>query len=645
MKAKTKKAIALAANVITLSGFCATDALAETFLFDDFEAQPVTTPGQTMQPPPIGTKYYYNPATSVEAVNVVTAPKPVKNTKSLETFRTDIGPDVSAVSTEGALINGNTLEIRWTHALSGGTGHRFNAPMQNSIGYTNGGVGQLAFITINDNAPQPAHAGEYHYSDAFTGQNFTGLLPSLDGFDTLRMVMTLQEYDPTYMTGTYDLFISLNGAPEVQVANDANLNYAEKATTTNDVGGPTSVMFRMQKGPFTSNSYYDNLSITDMGPAWNVNADGNWSVGSNWSPNTPANAAGSSARFGTIITAPRTVTLDAPQTVGHLIFDNTNRYTISGSPTLQLSAPTTATVTVLAGNHTIATPVSITSPTTAAISGGTTLTLSGPSITTDPGVTLTKVGAGRLELTHLRGEGLSVAAGTAAIIANGGSAGTSRLESLTVNTTAGAKLDLTNNKLVTTSPAGTWDGVSTYTGIAGLVDSARGSAGNAQWDGPGGITTTDTRAIDNGDLVSIGVATAAEARNIDSTATVTFAGQTVLGSDTLVMVTWGGDANLDGKINIDDYGRIDGNVGQSGTVFGWSKGDFNYDGKINIDDYGIIDGNINRQGVPFSTADVVVASGALDGVAAVPEPASLSLIALGATALLRRRRRNRRDAI
>jgi hypothetical protein len=112
---------------------------------------------------------------------------------------------------------------------------------------------------------------------------------------------------------------------------------------------------------------------------------------------------------------------------------------------------------------------------------------------------------------------------------------------------------------------------------------------------------------------------------------MSFSGQTVLGSDTIAMVTWGGDANLDGKINIDDYGRIDGNVGQSGSVFGWDKGDFNYDGKINIDDYGIIDGNINRQGATFSTG------GSVEGVAAVPEPAGVAL-AIGAMALLRRRR-------
>ena len=69
----------------------------------------------------------------------------------------------------------------------------------------------------------------------------------------------------------------------------------------------------------------------------------------------------------------------------------------------------------------------------------------------------------------------------------------------------------------------------------------------------------------------------------------------MLGSDSVAMVTWGGDANLDGKINIDDYGQIDFNVSSSGSVFGWYNGDFNYDGKINIDDYGIIDFNVGAQ--------------------------------------------------
>src|SRR5439155_10170284 len=105
-------------------------------------------------------------------------------------------------------------------------------------------------------------------------------------------------------------------------------------------------------------------------------------------------------------------------------------------------------------------------------------------------------------------------------------------------------------------------------------------------------------------LTSIGVATAQQAKNLaNPTDTVVFAGQTVTGSDTLVMYTYGGDANLDGKIDISDYGRIDFNI-PLGTA-GWYNGDFNYDGKIDISDYGIIDYNIGIQGQAFRTGDGV----------------------------------------
>src|SRR5204863_8420188 len=118
-------------------------------------------------------------------------------------------------------------------------------------------------------------------------------------------------------------------------------------------------------------------------------------------------------------------------------------------------------------------------------------------------------------------------------------------------------------------------------------------------------------------------------------ATGTWAGQTVSGSDTLVMYTYGGDATLDGKINVDDYGRIGLNSAIPGAS-GWSNGDFNYDGKINVDDYGIIDSNVPIQGTPFVTG------GALSGVSAVPEPASiLTTLTTTALALLGTRRRRR----
>jgi hypothetical protein len=101
------------------------------------------------------------------------------------------------------------------------------------------------------------------------------------------------------------------------------------------------------------------------------------------------------------------------------------------------------------------------------------------------------------------------------------------------------------------------------------------------------------------------------------------------------MYTYGGDATLDGKINVDDYGRIDFNVNLPGAA-GWFNGDFNYDGKINVDDYGIIDFNVAVQGAPFPTGG----SADLSGVSAIPEPASIAwLAACGVANPLRRRRR------
>src|SRR5205814_8478494 len=72
-----------------------------------------------------------------------------------------------------------------------------------------------------------------------------------------------------------------------------------------------------------------------------------------------------------------------------------------------------------------------------------------------------------------------------------------------------------------------------------------------------------------------------------------FGGVPVARGDQLVMYTWGGDANLDGTLNGDDYFQIDSQFNQDGLVFGYFNGDFNYDGSINGDDYFIIDSNWN----------------------------------------------------
>jgi hypothetical protein len=207
-----------------------------------------------------------------------------------------------------------------------------------------------------------------------------------------------------------------------------------------------------------------------------------------------------------------------------------------------------------------------------------------------------------------------------------------------LNITDTAKVDLSDNKLITTTSAGSWTG-SNYTGVTGLIASGRGT-GN-QWDGSTGIVTSQSAAIGT-NYTSIGVAKASDVRPATATATATWAGQTITGTDTLVMYTYGGDANLDGKLNVDDYIKIDSGIAAGLT--GWSNGDFNYDGKINIDDYTtVIDANIGNQSGVFSTA-AGVSSGGGSGVAAVPEPAAaLTVISLATTVgAMRRRGRGKR---
>jgi hypothetical protein len=200
---------------------------------------------------------------------------------------------------------------------------------------------------------------------------------------------------------------------------------------------------------------------------------------------------------------------------------------------------------------------------------------------------------------------------------------------LSVSTGSGSKLDIGNNKVIVVSGnVGTFGTTNTYSGLTGLIATGRNGGG---WTG-GGIITTQTDATTSS-FTSVGIATAQEVKGLATASdTAVWGGQTVFGSDALIMYTYGGDATLDGKINVDDYGKIDFNVTLPG-VAGWYNGDFNYDGKINVDDYGIIDFNVGIQGPPHGG----VANP--DSLSSVPEPGAATVVLVLATAALKRWRR------
>jgi autotransporter-associated beta strand protein len=157
--------------------------------------------------------------------------------------------------------------------------------------------------------------------------------------------------------------------------------------------------------------------------AWNQDADGNWSTGSNWiAGNAPTGTTGI-AYFTNAITASRTVTVDAsPWTIGGLTFGNTGAYgfTVSGG-TVNLGG-TTPTITVNPGS-----------------TGSVSSVLSGTS-------GLTKVGAGTLTLggVNTYSGGTTISAGTLSIASSGALNGTTL-----VNPISGGTLSISGTVTIT----------------------------------------------------------------------------------------------------------------------------------------------------------------------------------------------------
>jgi len=286
---------------------------------------------------------------------------------------------------------------------------------------------------------------------------------------------------------------------------------------------------------------------------------------------------------------------------------------------------------VFNGTGSIIGSVGLTKSGTGSLTLSTSNSYTGPTVINGGAVTLTVAGA------LPSGTALTIGSSASVVVNSLGNAVALNVSSLSDS----GLLDLNNNDLIVQSHA--------LSAVTALVQSGYD---NGNWNGLTGIVSS-TAANNPSHLTALGVISndngmGSPLYGSGGRIASTFGGATPVDGNILVKYTYYGDANLDGKVDGSDYSRIDAAFVADemfpGTVTGWYNGDFNYDGVIDGSDYTLIDNAFNTQAAqisaqidPAAIATDQIAGGA--GASAVPEPATLGLLGIGAIGLLGRRRR------
>ena len=185
-----------------------------------------------------------------------------------------------------------------------------------------------------------------------------------------------------------------------------------------------------------------DFSVPSPAPVtWNVDSGGNWTDASHWDQPACRNGTDQNAVLAGAITAPRTIVLDAPITLGSLTINSSQKYTISGPNALIMQVSNTvASINVAAGSHEIAAPLILASDTDITVTNAAdTLTLSGSVFGSGM---LSKEGGGTLVISAANSYGgnTAVDGGRLRFQVNSGSTGVGRAAVVTV--APGATLEL-----------------------------------------------------------------------------------------------------------------------------------------------------------------------------------------------------------
>lgn len=431
------------------------------------------------------------------------------------------------------------------------------------------------FLVGSDNRLRVQQAGAPTMTD-------TGFTVARNTWHTYQMVFD-------FITNKYD--VSLNGTV---VANDFDF--------TPDTGVIGDFDFRhLQDSVANDGAWFDDFSVVvggelPSGGEWNVDANGTWNAGGNWSTGFIPNGVSATAKLGTRITAPRQVNIDSGVTMDQLQITSPVPYTVAGLPPsgygLRFAGSQPVALQVAAGSHNFATNVKFDKDATIGIFAGATVRFSGTLDVT--GRNVTKDGGGAMFVSNIRANSLNVAQGRIDLTGTGVEGGPMVVGLLNMGL---GTLDLHNHRLIIDYTAGSPIGLlRQFLGAGRLLDSDR----------PAGLM------LGYGENSALGL-TNLEGVPLDDTS--------------LIMVyALPGDANLDRRVNIDDFAVFSGGFNSQAN---WPRGDFNYDGIVNIDDFGVLAANFNR----------VLPSEALRGPGTVPEPSTAGITVLALTGRLGRRSR------
>jgi hypothetical protein len=189
---------------------------------------------------------------------------------------------------------------------------------------------------------------------------------------------------------------------------------------------------------------------------------------------------------------------------------------------------------------------------------------------------------------------------------------TVNVQSLTVDTATGGKVDMGRGTVNIAS--------GTASEIVAAIVAGRN---NGTWDGATGISSSAAAAA--GGERAVGWVS-----NGDGSFTVAFGAA--------------GDVNLNGVVDFDDVVQVlSANLYDTGLPATYADGDYDYNGVYDFDDVvAAVGANLYDTG-PYNTAPVVLGGAGLigSGIVAVPEPATWVLVALGAACAAGRSLRRR----